>query len=73
MIITQLRQTNIELEELLVQKEHQIQSNSNEKFTLHLQEYQYQVSHLKQQLVEAKSVKQAEVEKLQRKLGYGVI
>lgn len=69
MIITQLRQTNIELEELLVQKEHQIQSNSNEKFTLHLQEYQYQVSHLKQQLVEAKSVKQAEVEKLQRKLG----
>jgi len=68
-IISQLRQTNMELEELLIQKKHELRSSNNDRMQKHLREYQHDITLLKQQIAEEKNTKATEIDKLQRQLG----
>ena len=60
----------MELEELLIQKKHELRSSNNERMQKHLREYQHDISLLKQQVTEARTAKATEIDKLQRQLGY---
>ncbi|XP_047128110.1 centrosomal protein of 85 kDa-like isoform X1 [Hydra vulgaris] len=68
-IINQLRQTNLELEELLIQKQEEIQASGLDSLVLQVREYKYENSQLKQKLTQINNSKYSDVEKLQKKLG----
>ena len=70
-MIFQLKQTNMELETLLNTKDMQIKSRSriDDRSDIHLREMEYQVREMKIKIDEAKTSRQDEFEKLQRKLG----
>jgi len=69
MIIIQLRQTNSELEELLIQSQRDQYSCNNERMDMRIREYQYQVSQLQQKIHEEKLSRQNEIDKLNHQLG----
>ena len=59
----------MELEELLIQKKHELRSSNNERMQKHLREYQHDITLLKQQIAEEKTNKATEIDKLTRQLG----